>query len=492
MNRRLGLLACLVLVSAAQSASGTTATSRLRPVESAWVGLWHDLVAERSGSVWAQGANATLVYDPSDRTVRELGPRSRSVFTRATPLSAAAAGGVWLDDATSLTIVRVHDDEIVQWLGVPSDVCAINDEEQLAIATCDGTVAAWDGTRWAPLAGPVRDGVVRQLDAGSDGSMWLLGDHLWELADGSWVRHDDAPAPMSPNIAAIATGPDGTLWIAGDGGFARYDGGIWSLITDPGWTRDRMTGLAIADDGVVWVVARRSNGSASLDLAIRWDGRSSRTFDLPAVDGTDIQEGDEPSIVVSPGGVFASGSGSLTMLLGDQFQIVDTSAGAWPHLQQVQSIAVDGAGWPMVLVGTSSTSGTQDLGIGQVFEGGYAAAVRGIRAADLQEGPLGTVWVATSEGPARVAIGEDWDADAGRLAGPELSLPFRLATSTQTLDPAAVCHRPGRCALHGRGGPSRSPRRGPMARAAATPGSGERHRGGGDRTRWGDLGGDRE
>ncbi|MCA2980684.1 MAG: hypothetical protein INH41_31820 [Myxococcaceae bacterium] len=97
----------------------------------------------------------------------------------------------------------------------------------------DSQVAAWNGTRWAPVTPPAEGVALTAVNFVSPTVAWVVGERrtAWRFdrASASFVA---TPAPPLPG-SAVVIGADGTseasVLIADDsGGFARWNGSAWA------------------------------------------------------------------------------------------------------------------------------------------------------------------------------------------------------------------------------------------------------------------------
>ena len=397
------------------------------------VGGWNGLVAANDGRVWARGLSSLSVYDPSTGATRVFGPDDR--LPGIGTFGPAAKGGIWLRTSTDGVARAIRFDGLQhEAIALPADTCSLWDAGgKLLAASCDGAIARSDGTGWTPVApaSPVRIQRLAMVDR--EGSIWVIAlddadrQSLWRLTAGEWVAQG-ASGSLDFDLQTIAETPDGAVWVAGEGGLARYDGTLWRRFSADEVGTPNIRELVVAPDGTLWGIgvdwAIGTRGDRI--VAVRYSGGTFTTFEVPVALGTGVGEG--PSIAATADGVFASTWGALSRMDRDRFVIIDP--GPDKRLESVDSVAVDALGRAWVLAGERESS----LGfvMGRVVEGRYEEVVEG-PGAGLTNQPDGTVWMATTVGPARLG------GDRFAPVGPDLDIsPWSSLVFGTGMPPYAV------------------------------------------------------
>lgn len=399
------------------------------------VGGWNGLVAANDGRVWARGLSSLSVYDPSTGASRVFGPDDRlpgiGIF------GPAARGGIWLKASKDGVASAIRfDGQQHEAISLPADTCSLWDSDGDLLATsCAGAMARHDGAAWTAVAPPGPVSIQRLAAVVRGGSIWVIAlddagrQSLWALTAGEWVAQG-ASGSLDFDLRTIAETPDGAVWVAGEGGLARYDGTRWQRFSAEDVGTPNITELAVAPDGTLWGIgidwAIGIGTRGDRIVAVRYSGGTFKRFEVPVADETGFVEG--PSIAATAGGVFASTGGALNRIDGDRFVIIDP--GPAKRLESIDSVAVDALGRAWVLAGERTSS----LGfvMGRVVEGRYEEVVEGA-GAGLTNQPDGSVWMATTVGPARLG------ADRFAPVGPNLDIsPWSSLVFRTGMPPYAV------------------------------------------------------
>ena len=426
-----GLTVLLVVAVLALAVVGSQVSRRdlaEAPVDVVSVGLggWTELVAASDGTIWSAGWNGGVsLYDPSDGSVRVIGPWDDAVLARSRPLGAAAAGGIWLYDKKGSALVRARGSRVAETVPA-TDVCHVSDADELIVVTCAGAIQRWDGSAWRDATDPIPG--LDSIDAfvtdprspggytvvnGSLGYGWPPTDTgrptVWQRVAGAWTPHDFGPGPGF-GIETLAIAPDGSIWGAGGDQMARHDGQQWQIVDASVERLDDGRPITVGPDGHVWSIGVRApvNGGDGNEpaVAVRYDGASLSTLDIPII--ADLKSGAGPTMLTTSTDVFASAWGALARLVDDRFVIIDP--GPRKRLELIHSIAIDTRGRAWLLAGDDGIvrdDGTPvPVQLGQVVDGAYVEAASGQDAgtegAELQEGPDRSVWMATRNGPQRL------------------------------------------------------------------------------------------
>jgi hypothetical protein len=182
----------------------------------------------------------------------------------------------------------------------------------------------WDGTQWAQFVPSADREAVRLTDVSgaSEDDVWAVGfsdidPDVFEFRplmmhwDGATWETYPAPVIRERSTTAdrvVAVDRD-DAWAVGEADLGgtqgnvaaiwHWDGIAWSMVKTP---VEDLSGslLAVGASGPrdVWAVGRFSVGRQSMNLAIHWDGRAWRTFELPGALETTIPS----DISVAPSG----------------------------------------------------------------------------------------------------------------------------------------------------------------------------------------------
>lgn len=182
-------------------------------------------VDQASRAVWAGssmvvvGEGATLAYHP--------GSREWSALAEGRPVERTAPPPVWDGEHLylwRLSIERLHPDD-GEWVSLPAPPMEVNPDPLLrslhaasgllfavsAPDPCDGprTIAAWDGSSWAPIPTPDLDGRFR--DCSPPRHTGVVQDRLmvWNASNGTALLYD----------------PAGERWVEAHG----FPFGVWDL-----------------------------------------------------------------------------------------------------------------------------------------------------------------------------------------------------------------------------------------------------------------------
>jgi hypothetical protein len=217
-------------------------------------------------------------------------------------------------------------------------------------------------------------GRAKDIGAGSDGSVWVIGTdavgaardfgvhrwtgRTWETIDGGGVR--------------IAVDPDGRPWVVNSAGqiFQRI-GTQWTL--QPGLATD----IGIGADGSVWVIGTNPVGAGHDFGVFRWNGSS-----WNPVDGGGVR------IAVD-----RAGNPWVVNSVGQIFQRTGTQWTRQPGLATDIGIGADGSVW---VIGTNPVGAGQDFGVfrwnGSSWDGVDGGGVQ------ISVDKDGVPWIANSKG----------------------------------------------------------------------------------------------
>lgn len=172
---------------------------------------------------------------------------------------------VWCTDPCDGTGVRRLVDGAWMHYGIQDTFAIVSGPDGTAAAGPSSPLSFFDGDRWTTIEG----GEGTWVAISPDGTVWASGNEtgLWKytgdwtlVSRPFWMSQDEAPGVPAVGAEAIWAAPDGSLWGVGDGLF-QYADGDWTTHLE--WVRP--TDVAFSGDDV-WV-ATAWNG------AYRYDGR---------------------------------------------------------------------------------------------------------------------------------------------------------------------------------------------------------------------------
>ncbi|MGB8021300.1 MAG: hypothetical protein WCF04_08740 [Candidatus Nanopelagicales bacterium] len=344
------------------------------------------IVADGSGSVWAQGPWSVTRLDPPGGTGTTWDAADDWAFTSAPRLAPSSGTGAWLigldrvrlfdggrfaadvpvpddvrradaDEATSSLIVDAADVDSELWLSITYIRTGADGQ-------ASGRVVRWRGGQWSVMA-ERGAGVGGPLAVDTDGGVWaggFTGDGVdgtpptVQRWDGSgWAK----PAPSDPDAprgaGVVAPDPSGGVWVISSSGggaqvaLSRFDGAAWHAVSADVTEQvgRRVTaldgfggGLAVALDGSGWVAG--SNGIARYAPDGSWQAFTSEL-------GVVIPEGDAlPDVTTAGERVLVLTGPEVLQLDGDRFVPLWTApTGSIQQVTGLSAVSVDEA-WSRV------------------------------------------------------------------------------------------------------------------------------------------------
>jgi hypothetical protein len=358
--------------------------------------------------VWAGSRNVLFHFDGA----RWVDSSPRLIAAGAASVARGPDGDVWVGGSGDHAMPAVTRFDGTSWkaFGAEDGLTAHGNGASVT-ATARGVYAAtsdgifkYDRGQWQSLmASPQGPAEFRVRSAVSRDELWASEypldagtDELWHYSGAQWAREDvvpDQPAPVQ-----IAVAPDGSSWAVGTFGLARRGSGGWDVID-----RTPATALAFEGNRTLWVV-----GDFSGDISTRalWqevsDGESWTHRDLAMCPiGGDTWTSVLPdraggawigaTMGFTPGGL-AHFDGRVCVQVSDQDGSPIVSASAMSltpdgDLMLVKDRVIDGR----LEVSLARLSDKQLTIVGQIGDSMYNFFVA----------PDGTLWAASSSGPAR-------------------------------------------------------------------------------------------
>lgn len=301
------------------------------------------------------------------------------------------------------------------------------------------TFIPWNTPYDAAPAGAVR--IVAGPTVGRDGSLWVVGQGQGRTAELIQVgRRRDTPLSrgLSGDLPELEAGSDGTLWLTGPYDLTSFDGRAWH---DHGEEAIELASEILAlDDGSVWVTGFSDEPFAGstdpTEGAIGFldaDGLVDRRGELRPLLGVDPSRMHARELTPGPNGTFlalvdivdAMGSERLST------ELVRHIAGDWEHLPsplddasaRLLRLAADPSGsfWAYYASDPSDAEGIALVHVTAEATTVYTGADDGVptmRGSDgpdrdpdaLQVGPDGIVWMATEDGRLASFDGLEWSA----------------------------------------------------------------------------------
>ncbi|MGI8330325.1 hypothetical protein ACRYCC_10170 [Actinomadura scrupuli] len=151
-------------------------------------------------------------------------------------------------------------------------------------------VAHWDGTRWQQVPGP--GGCRPQRPAADSTGAWFsCAPGLFRWQNGQWTKQDaGAPDACCIGVDQISVVSDDSAWAASTWGLLHWDGHGWSTI--PGFDGVNWTRVTAFTDTDVWATGRKWTGSSTVQVSVRWDGRTWQEFPTTPSNERLIRTGD--------------------------------------------------------------------------------------------------------------------------------------------------------------------------------------------------------
>lgn len=407
------------------------------------------IVADGSGSAWAQGPWSVTRIDPSGGAGSTWDAEADWAFTSSAHIAPASGVGVWL---IGLDRVRLFDGErFPADIPIPGDIrpddadegtsCAIVDaadvgpELWLSI-TCtrmgadgqvSGRVVRWSGGQWSSMAERGR-GVGGPLAVDAEGGVWaggFTGDvfdgapptvQRWDGSQWATPAPGDPDAPGGPGV--VAPDPAGGVWVLSSSegtalaALTRFDGSAWHEVSVDVRKQvgRRVTaldgyggGLTVGPDGAAWVAG--SNGVVRHAA----DG-TPETFS--SAQGVTPPEGDAlPDVTAAGGRVLVLAGPQVLRLDGDRFAPLWTApTGSLEQVWGLSAVSADEV-WSRLRPVTEPRSDRDSRWA--LFRDGQWAA-RGPRVTGMGASAVasdGALWATTTQGLVRYS-GEDWSVVA--------------------------------------------------------------------------------
>jgi ligand-binding sensor domain-containing protein len=349
-----------------------------------WTPVFHDLVEDAAGTIWAHGLDGLYVHDPKSDQWEAVAEVPREVHAQLSAIHPGPDVGVWLGG----------------WFGGVGWLSGTGGEYRQVVPPLEGAtdrqIAAllptpegelWVGTyargffRIDPETGALDDAAVRRPDEW--GAKLLFRDRDGDVWAGSWgtnLRRFDAGTRAWQEQQAPLAGPDadvtavyedrqGTLWFGTRGaGVLRRDGrtGAWSqlpLRRDGTIGGDRINGVAVGPDGELWITSSQVMSGLVNGSGVRGGGVhrfDTRTGDWTTYRGEDGLGGSNArDVAITPeGDVLVAGLFGIRQLDRelDRWSTVAYTSYSEPGYVRSLKVAADGRVWglgdPGTLVGS--------------------------------------------------------------------------------------------------------------------------------------------